>query len=104
MKIKKLKHLLQLAELQQNRLAKITDILEDIDYVSPSAKAVIVTQMLDLATSVTYVVNSQLAADMSSKPMTQEVRHYTFSPDELDEELDEYYEDDEDNGEPHEGR
>lgn len=102
MRLKTIERLLDVVERHQVRLAKTYELLEDCGKASPSASASVLTQILDLATSSTYLLTNEIC------PATHQIMgdsgatmNYTFSPEQLDAEMgDCYIEEDEDDEDP----
>lgn len=100
MKPKRLKQLLSAIDGHQARLEKIHELAGDSLNVSPSVKAAVITQIVDLATATTYLLTAELTPEIGMIGMPDQLINYTFSPADLDAELDEYYEDDDEEEDP----
>ena len=96
MKIKRLNKLLKIVDKHQERLERVHSLLEDTSIViNPTTRASIVTQILDLTTNTTAVLCSELIPTTSPYHGELETLNYTFSPQDLDEELESLYLEDE---------
>lgn len=89
MKIDKLERLVCLAEVQQDRLLKVANLLDDAgSLIHASTRAQCMTQVVDLSSAVTYVLVGELS-DVTTYPADQGVpMNYTFCADDLDAEAD----------------
>jgi hypothetical protein len=99
MQIEHIDRLVQTAELHQERLSKLHSLVTHCDEATPQVKAIVLTQILDLATASTYLLTTEMTPKYSAPPRNDEgvMMNYTFSAEDLDAEMgDDYLEGDED--------